>query len=113
MAFATYADFLPGGGMWTPTEEYWSIGQGSSQARRFMIGDGGFIEDTGLLPMLQRGVGRIALFLFAGPGQQISMDVDYCSLSEQIKTGAFDPTTFDPVGKIADSLYTVFGYGTD
>merc|ERR1719464_1067666 len=99
--------------MWTPTEEYWSIGRGSNEARRFMIGDGGFIEDTGLLPMLQRRARRIALFLFVGTGQQLNASVDYCNLVTQIKSGSFDTSTFKASGNICDSLYTMFGYGYD
>lgn len=114
MAFATYADFLPGKSFdWTPSAMYWPIGRGSAPARRFMIGDGGFIEDTGLLPMLQRRVPRIALFLFVGPGQQLNASVDYCKLSTQIASGGFDPSTFKAAGNICDSLYTMFGYGYD
>jgi len=121
MSIATYADFLPsfermalwrGALDFTPSYEYWPIGQGAEPARRFWIGDAGFIEDTGLLTMLQRKARRVALFLFAGPGQQIN-GTDYCGLDAQIQAGTFDPQTFQPGGKIADSLYTIYGYPSD
>lgn len=121
MSIATYADFLPslnGFCPWngcldfTPSYEYWPIGQNPEEARRYWIGDAGYIEDTGLLSMLQRKAKRCALFLFAGTGQQIN-GTDYCALDAQIRAGTFDPKTFDPNGKIADSLFTMFGYPYD
>mmetsp|Transcript_108757 Transcript_108757/g.272559 ORF Transcript_108757/g.272559 Transcript_108757/m.272559 type:complete len:721 (-) Transcript_108757:203-2365(-) len=115
MAIATYADFLPGESTvgWTPSHKYWPIGPGNQKAQRYMIGDGGFIEDTGLLPMLQRRAKRIALFLFVGPGQQLNDAVDFCDLSTRISKGSFDPKSFEPKGKLADSIYVLFGYGYD
>jgi len=115
MAIATYADFLPGETRfhWTPTYEYWPIGKGKEEARLFQIGDGGFIEDTGLLAMLQRGVQKAAVFLFGGPGQQLSMTVDFCGLSSQVKAGHYDPKNFEASGKITDSIHVMFGYGYD
>lgn len=121
MSIATYADFLPslaslrrwpGDFDFTPSYEYWPVGRNAETSRRFWIGDAGFIEDTGLLPMLQRRAKRVALFLFSGPGQQIN-GTDYCDLDVRIQAGAFDPKAFDPRGKIADSLYTMFGYPYD
>jgi len=115
IATATYADFLPGESTfgWTPTYKYWPIGDGHEPSKSYQIGDAGFIEDTGLLPMLQRRARRIGLFLFVGPGQQIDVSVDYCGLASKIKAGQFDTKTFEPSGKIADSIFVLFGYGYD
>eukprot|EP00418_Pyrodinium_bahamense_P075595 CAMPEP_0179051974 /NCGR_PEP_ID=MMETSP0796-20121207/21518_1 /TAXON_ID=73915 /ORGANISM="Pyrodinium bahamense, Strain pbaha01" /LENGTH=672 /DNA_ID=CAMNT_0020748525 /DNA_START=7 /DNA_END=2025 /DNA_ORIENTATION=- len=115
MSAATYADFLPSESIfgWTPTYDYWPIGNGKEPAHNYQIGDGGFIEDTSLLPMLQRRAKKVALFLFVGPGQQIGTDVDYCDLASQIEAGQFETKTFEPSGKIADSVYVMFGYGYD
>merc|ERR1740121_281285 len=115
MAIATYADFLAGGQFvnWFPVVEYWPIGSGSTPAQLFKAGDGGMIDDTGLLPMLQRGAKRVVLFLFVGPGQQVDVSVNWCQLSEDIRLGRFDTRTFTAQGRICDSLYTLFGYGYD
>jgi len=115
MAIATYADFLPKEQLfgWTPHYSYWPIGPGKQKAKEYLIGDAGFIEDTGLLPMLQRRVKKIGCFLFVGPGQQINNTVDFCDLDRQISNGQYDPKTFKPDGMLADSLYVLFGYGYD
>lgn len=119
MAMATYADFLPTlqhlkAHDWTPVEDYWPIGEeGHVPARKFQIGDAGFIEDTGLLPMLQRKAKKAAMFLFVGPGQELNTSIDWCGLSDDIRKGEFDPSTFTAAGNICDSLYTIFGYGYD
>merc|ERR1711971_60333 len=68
--------------------------------------------------MLQRGVPKTATFIFPGPKEQIPGDlsvVDYCALAAD---GSFDPTTFSPLNKIADSISVLYGneehnYGYD
>jgi len=103
---------------WTPAYHYWPVVNKADPAKVFQIGDGGFIEDTGLLNMLQRRVPKTATFIFPGPGEQIPSDItdtDYCALAAD---GSFDPTTFKPLKKIADSIHVLYGddahnYGYD
>lgn len=123
MAFATYADFLGPvedalnlqADKWsfTPSFDYWPVGSATKKEDRFFIGDAGFIEDTGLLPMLQRQAKKVATFMFVGPGQGLNPNINWCALVDEIPAGTFHPETFKAAGNIADSVYVMFGYGYD
>lgn len=47
-----------------PNFEYWNpLESGTPQTQSYNFGDGGIIEDTGVVPLLARGVQQIAVFL--------------------------------------------------
>merc|ERR1719330_571449 len=83
LAMTTYADWGPNSDF-SPNYWYWPIGEGRQEERRMMFGDGGFLDDTSLLPMLQRQAARVAVFMFGGPETAVSLDTDWCSSKEEL-----------------------------
>uniref|UniRef100_A0A7S2PMW4 PNPLA domain-containing protein n=1 Tax=Zooxanthella nutricula TaxID=1333877 RepID=A0A7S2PMW4_9DINO len=69
------------------------------KAKRYMIGDGGNLENTGLLAMLQRGATRI-VSLINGPEPFITT-MDYCNAPGYVPTGK----------ELTSQFGNLFGYG--
>ncbi|CAK0806966.1 unnamed protein product [Prorocentrum cordatum] len=85
----------PQASVWPVTSDQFPTPQ---QALTYQLGDGGNLENTGLLAMLQRRAKRIAVMMnTAAPFDQ---DTDFC--------GA--PHDFDPSGKVAGDLSDKFGF---
>jgi len=73
-------------------------------ARKFKTADGGILENLGLLPMLQRKVPKVALFVWTGPGFGIpdTDSYDFCN--------NFEPAGFDFTGKVSEDIAGKFGF---
>lgn len=83
---------LPEGDYWPPV-----VGTGTHpRAERYLFGDGGNLEDLGLIPLLLRGVKKIVVFANSG----IPLNVDY--------DPAHPPTESD----LDSDLSTLFGFPT-
>ena len=73
-AFAAIADKLHIANALDPEQPYWPINQGQFQdATTFTFGDGGNIENYGLIPLLLRGINRIVVFV----NSETKLGLDY------------------------------------
>jgi hypothetical protein len=80
-----------------------SIQPGPQSARRYEYGDGGELDNSGLLALLQRGARRVVWI--ASAYRELSTDYDYAGAT---------PATFDPeAAKVVEQLYVNFGYPTN
>jgi len=88
-----------------PKADYWPVMSasfpGTQAAMRYELGDGGNLENGGLLPMLQRGARRIAWFVNTDVG--LSGSVDFCSAA------SVGPDA-DMAGLVTDQLSDKFGF---
>jgi len=87
--------------------EYWPVKKGCSDddSTMYEAGDGGSLENIGLLPMLQRQARKVAWFLNGFTPIAPKSEVDFCGdnwTSKDLKEGA-----------IASDVYTLFGYEYD
>ncbi len=74
-AFAAIADKLHIANALDPEQPYWPINQGQFQdATPFTFGDGGNIENYGLIPLLLRGINRIIVFVNSETKLSLSYD---------------------------------------
>jgi hypothetical protein len=94
-------------GLVDPQVQYWPVGHSSSSvvpsAMTYEMGDGGNLENTGLLAMLQRGAKKIGWFV--NGYFPIKVPVDICTPSWTLTP------KFDPNGMISDQIYDKFGFG--
>jgi hypothetical protein len=73
-AFAAIADQLRIANTLDPEQPYWPINSGNFQpATTFTFGDGGNIENYGLIPLLLRGIKRIVVFV----NSETKLSLDY------------------------------------
>lgn len=92
-----------------PEVEVWPIRPGYQQqkAHTYKLGDGGNLENSGVLPMLQRKVKKIVWLIQTDTGIAQKEVFDWCaanitsSTKEQIS------------GNITNQVFDKFGYGTD
>jgi len=97
---------LPLVGSFLPEFLYWPVISGSQKAMPFQMGDGGDIDNTGILAMLQRKV--LKLVWLVNTDVKITDTEDFCSLE---KFGL--PYGFSYHGKVTNQMTDKFGYGED
>ncbi len=98
-AFAGIAEKIKGIDHLLPEQNYWPpMATGTQQpSESFDFGDGGLLENYGIIPLVMRGVQKIAVFI----NTEVKLNVSY------------DPTT-TPTGKDIDlSLPWLFGMATE
>jgi len=88
-----------------PQVPYWPVppkGFGEVSSRTYLMGDGGNIENSGLLALVQRGVKRAVMWV--STYIPLRMDIDFCS--------AFDPSVFNNTDPLvsAPMVFDKFGY---
>jgi hypothetical protein len=90
-----------------PRAQYWPIPSKQFPtvvpAMTYEMGDGGDLENSGLLAMLQRGAKKIGWFVNSETPLKIPTDV--CTPSIRLTS------TFDPNGMISEQVYDKFGFG--
>lgn len=84
-----------------PRVTYWPVSADHHEARVFQVGDGWILDNSGLLALLQRRVGRIVWLV--QNGVPINHDVDFCTSSPRDHYTGLAPAT----------LTALFGYGLD
>ncbi|CAE7290221.1 unnamed protein product, partial [Symbiodinium pilosum] len=86
-------------------KQYWPVISGKTQqtcpARDFQFGDGGNLENSGLLPLLQRRAKNV--IWVANSYRPLSSSYDF----ESATPGSFDPEA----AGVVESVSSVFGYG--
>lgn len=109
---AAFASGLNGdfGESLNPRLTYWPITpvdgeEGHRSSLEYEFGDGGNMENSGVLAMLQRGADHIIWFINTDTG--ITKDVDFCN-DETPHTSADDFA-----GKVTNQVTDKFGFGTD
>jgi len=98
---------------WSPVElskvdprvEYWPVTQEKQDGMMFELGDGGNLENSGLLQVLQRGAKKIVQFANTNVDLVAPSSFDFCSLA----AGAQIP---EIENKVSKQIYDKFGYGT-
>eukprot|EP00928_Gymnodinium_smaydae_P066963 TRINITY_DN4990_c0_g1_i1.p1 TRINITY_DN4990_c0_g1~~TRINITY_DN4990_c0_g1_i1.p1 ORF type:complete len:615 (-),score=81.49 TRINITY_DN4990_c0_g1_i1:76-1920(-) len=112
-AIATYADFYEYRNFY-PSLKYWPMKKGAKEAT-FAFGDGGFVDDTGLMNALRRGVRTVAVTTFPGGGEY-DLNADFCTLWEKIQNkswGQEDLKKWKHSFQMTDALLCIHGYGYD
>merc|ERR1712190_70552 len=71
---------------------------GPQQALTYQLGDGGNLDNSGLMAMLQRRASKIAMML--NTAQPLSASIDFCN----------SPPGFDPSDGVAGDLGDKFGF---
>jgi len=90
-----------------PEVEYWPVTQpDQTQASvKFQVGDGGDMENTGVLEALQRGARRILWFANTDAVLVKRASFDFCGVSS-------GGGVTEPKGKVSTQVLNKFGYGT-
>eukprot|EP00928_Gymnodinium_smaydae_P011186 TRINITY_DN14155_c0_g2_i1.p1 TRINITY_DN14155_c0_g2~~TRINITY_DN14155_c0_g2_i1.p1 ORF type:complete len:608 (+),score=63.25 TRINITY_DN14155_c0_g2_i1:102-1925(+) len=101
-AYATAVSRVMSTSVTSPSMQYWGMKtMRKPTAKQYRMGDGGSLENTGLLAMLQRKAAKVAVFLnTAGP---ITSDIDLCDV----------PPGTDLSNAATSDLSCLFGYCTD
>lgn len=86
-----------------PKARLWAVGGNNTDSYVYQLGDGGNIENAGLLPMLQRHVTRIVWLINTDTG--IDVTVDFCNTKQF--------TTNEYKGKVTNQITDKFGFGVD
>ncbi|MCB1020095.1 MAG: patatin-like phospholipase family protein [Acidobacteria bacterium] len=81
-----------------PVAQYWPWSDHSPEAQTFTFGDGGSLENFGVIPLLLRGVKRMVVFVNAE--RRLSMDYD---------PGEKAPWTQPSIQELDGNLSTLFG----
>jgi len=102
-AFAAKMSTMPGlGGFFNPQVDMWPVSSMQhprpQEAMRFMVGDGGNLENTGLLAMLQRRATRVVSLIHGS--DPLDASVDYCNAAGYMPTGK----------EISQQFSNLFGY---
>lgn len=85
-----------------PKASVWPVLDVATSAKTYNLGDGGNVENGGLLAMLQRGVPRIAWWINTDTG--LGKSVDFCTLSGTLPIDLVK-------GQVTSMVYDKFGYG--
>jgi len=88
-----------------PDEQLWPVTAEGQREMSYQLGDGGIIENAGLLPMLQRGAKKVVWLINTDTG--LLDGFDWCG--PEPKKRDFDPNA-KPV-KITNQLSDKFGFG--
>ena len=81
-----------------PIAQYWPWTDASPEARTFTFGDGGSLENFGVIPLLLRGVRRMVVFV--NTERRLSLDYD---------PGESEPWTQPSIQELDGNFSTLFG----
>lgn len=89
-----------GASSFTPEAEMWPVTNKAVSARPYELGDGGFIDNSGIIPMLQRGVRRIIWLIDTDVA--LSAKTNFCHNTHE--------TDWDPYSLVTNQMTDKFGY---
>jgi len=92
----------------SPQIMYWPITAYREKALTYQVGDGGAIDNAGVLPLLQRGATNIVWLINTDVPVCEPTRYDFCN-----KSAAEDVEDFEASGLITNQLYDKFGFGVD
>jgi len=88
-----------------PQALIWPVLKGHQDARTYLMGDGGNLENAGLLAMLQRGARRMVWLM--NTDTALSSEEPFCWVD------LASDSHWDPRGKVTDQVTDKFGFGHD